>query len=96
MKARLLIHERMVFDDGAILEIKVWRVPEQVAASRHWLKYSLFYGTRGKRLIGYDNERGKGDHRHTGGREEQYRFTSVERLLADFRADVERLRGAPI
>ncbi len=96
MKARLLIHERMVFDDGAILEIKVWRVPEQVVASRHWLKYSLFYGMRGKRLIGYDNERGKGDHRHTGGHEEQYRFISVEQLLADFRADVERLRGAPI
>ena len=96
MKARLLIHERMVFDDGAVLEIKVWRVPEQVAASRHWLKYSLFYGTRGKRLIGYDNERGKGDHRHYGHRQENYPFTSIERLLADFRRDVETLRGEKI
>jgi hypothetical protein len=47
-------------------------------------------------LVGYDNERGKGDHRHYGGREERYGFWSVERLLADFKADVERLRGEKI
>ena len=41
MNAELLIRERMVFEDGAILEIRVWRVPEPVRPSRHWLKYSL-------------------------------------------------------
>ena len=96
MKARLLIQERMIFEDGAILTIKVWRVPEAVPPTGHGLKYSLFYGRPGERLVGYDNERGKGDHRHYGEREERYRFTSIERLLADFRRDVETLRGEKI
>lgn len=43
--------------------------------------------------MGYDNERGKGDHRHYADREEVYAFTSVERLAADFEADVAKLRG---
>ena len=96
MAAMLVIRERMVFEDGAVIEIKVWRLENPVPASRHRLKYSLYYGQGGERLVGYDNERGKGDHRHFGGREESYRFRSVERLLADFKTDVERLRGEKI
>jgi sugar-specific transcriptional regulator TrmB len=42
--------------------------------------------------VGYDNERGKGDHRHIEGREMRYRFVSVEQLVADFLTDVERIR----
>jgi Family of unknown function (DUF6516) len=57
------------------------------------LKYRLFYGRPGERFVGYDNERGKGDHRHIEGRELRYRFVSVERLIADFLADVEQVRG---
>jgi len=44
-------------------------------------------------VVRYDNEAGKGDHRHYGEREEPYRFESVERLLSDFAADVKRLTG---
>ncbi|WP_296432000.1 toxin-antitoxin system TumE family protein, partial [Rhizobium sp. UBA1881] len=62
----------------------------------HFLKYSLFYGLPGQRIVLYDNERGKGDHRHYGPREEAYQFVSVERLLADFRRDVEEVRGEAI
>jgi hypothetical protein len=54
------------------------------------LKYSLFYGRDGVRIVGYDNERGKGDHKHLGVMETRYRFVSVEKLVADFLADVER------
>ena len=96
MKAERVIRERIVFGDGAILEMKVWRVPVQVPGSRHMLKYSFFYGSPGERLIGYDNERGKGDHRHYGEREEAYTFVSIEQMLLDFQADVERLRGERI
>ena len=49
-------------------------------------------GRAGERLVGYDNERGKGDHKHIAGREQRYRFVSVEQLVADFLADVERVR----
>ena len=42
----------------------------------------------GERIVGYDNERGKGDHRHIKGHETAYRFVSPEKLVADFLADV--------
>jgi hypothetical protein len=93
MKAELLFHQRIEYDDGAIVEMKLWRVPSPVAPSRHGLKYSLFYGRPGKREVGYDNERGKGDHRHFQGEEGAYTFTTVEQLMADFWVDVMRLRG---
>jgi hypothetical protein len=85
----------MVFPDGAILEIRIWSVPTPVPPSANGFRYALFYGHPGHRLI-YDNERGKGDHRHHGPIELPYRFTSIEQLLADFRADVEKLRGEAI
>jgi hypothetical protein len=44
-------------------------------------------------LVGYDNERTKGDHRHLDDRELSYTFVSVERLVADFLADVRQVRG---
>lgn len=49
-------------------------------------QYSLFYGRLGERIVGYDNERGKGDRRHVAGKERRYRFVSVEKLVADFLA----------
>jgi hypothetical protein len=94
MPADLLLHERRLFDDGAILEMKIWRVPQPVPPTTHGLKYSLFYGRPGTRIVGYDNERGKGDHRHLRGSELSYRFVSVERLVADFFADVRSVRGS--
>jgi len=53
----------------------------------------LFYGRPGVREVGYDNERGKGDHRHFQGAETAYACTSVEQLMADFWPDVRALRG---
>ena len=93
MKAELLYEQRVDFEDGAILELVLWQVPSPVPPSAHRLKYSLFYGRPGVREVGYDNERGKGDHRHFQGTETAYAFTSVERLIADFWLDVERVRG---
>lgn len=93
MKAELLFEQRIVYDDGAIVEMVLWRVPSPVPPSTHDLKYSLFYGRPGVREVGYDNERGKGDHRHLQGAEFSYAFTSVEQLMADFWADIRGLRG---
>jgi hypothetical protein len=92
--ADLIISLKRVYDDGAVLQVRVWRVPSPVRGSPHSFKYSLYYGKHGVRLIGYDNEIGKGDHCHHGDREEAYQFTTIEQLLADFEAEVEQLRGA--
>ena len=94
MKAELLFHQRIDYDDGAIVEMVIWRVPKPLPPSVHGLKYSLFYGRLGARLVGYDNERGKGDHRHVQGAEMAYEFRTVEQLMADFWSDVRAVRGA--
>jgi hypothetical protein len=96
MKADLLLHRRRVFDDGYIMEMTLWRVPQPVPPTMHGLKYSLFYGRPGARLIACDNERGKGDHRHFVDREEPYQWRGVERLIADFLADVKEFRGEEV
>jgi len=70
----------------------IWKMPQKVAGSHHGFKYRLYFRKGGKRLVGYDNERGKGDHRHVLGRELAYRFTSPDRLIADFLANVEEAR----
>jgi hypothetical protein len=93
MKAQLLFRQRIDYDDGAIVEMVIWRVPAPVPPSGHGLKYSLFYGRPGIREVGYDNERGKGDHRHFRGKETAYAFRSPEQLMDDFWSDVRALRG---
>jgi hypothetical protein len=93
MKAELLFHERIDYDDGSIVEMKIWRVPSPVPPTTHGVKYSLFYGRPGVRDVGYDNERGKGDHRHFKGAETPYVFSTVEQLMSDFWFDVRSLRG---
>ena len=92
-KATLLFEDRSTYPDGGILEMRIWRLPEADDERPHGLKYSLFYGRNGERIIGYDNERGKGDHRHYRDREVPYGFTTVEQLVADFIEDVERDRS---
>lgn len=90
-RARRIFHRKRVYDSGAISELTLWLVPQPVRGSRHPFKYRLFYGVPGKRLVLYDNEPGKGDHRHYEDREEPYRFTTPEQLLRDFLNDVQRL-----
>ena len=92
MKARLIIRDRRVLEDGYLVEVVIWKVPVPVPPGGHDLKYRLFYGRKGERIIGYDNERGKGDHRHLGEAEEAYAFTSLEQLLDDFERDVSAIR----
>ncbi len=41
-------------------------------------------------MLRYDNEAGKGDHRHIGDDEIAYRFTSPAALFDDFMADIAR------
>lgn len=93
-KARKQYEASLVFPDGYIVRMRVWEVPEPVPPSEHRFKYSLFYGRPGERIVLYDNERGKGDHRHYGARQEDYEFRDVDSLVADFLADVRRVRGS--
>jgi len=93
MKATLLAHTKEVRDDGSIIEVVVWELPEAILSSEHVYKCRLFFGRAGQEYVRYDNERGKGDHRHVNGQEFPYVFTSVEQLLDDFERDVSNWRA---
>lgn len=87
--------ERHVLAEDAFVEIVVWRLPKAARGSAHPFKYRLALVERGVCVLRYDNEAGKGDHRHAGDDEAIYRFTTPENLLADFWADVSARRPMP-
>jgi Family of unknown function (DUF6516) len=93
MRAELLIDERHVLNDSTFVEIVVWRVPRPVRGSHHRFKYRLALVRGGTCILRYDNEAGKGDHRHLGEAQWRYTFTDADSLLADFWQDVAALEA---
>ncbi|MFZ4860280.1 MAG: toxin-antitoxin system TumE family protein [Desulfuromonadaceae bacterium] len=92
MKAQLIRHDRFNDAYGNIVEMKIWSV--QVSEhTPYGVKYSLVYIVDGERVVGYDNERGKGDHKHLDGKQETYTFIDVDTLVEDFVRDVENFIG---
>ncbi len=81
MDAELVADDKRELPGGFIQQMVIWRVPSPVLGSTHSFKYRLYFGRSRQRLVGYDNERGKGDHRHLAGRELPYRF--VDTLNSD-------------
>ena len=94
MKATLLFDRREIFAPGSFAALKIWRVPQPIPGSAHYFKYSLAYVVNGMCVLRYDNERGKGDHRHVGAVELPYQFSSPAKLLDDFFADIEEWNDA--
>lgn len=93
MAAELLLDERRVLAESAFAELVVWKVPSPLPGSTHGLKYRLALVVEGVCVLRYDNEVGKGDHKHLGGEQMPYVFTTPEQLLADFWSDVDRWRS---
>lgn len=91
MKALQLLNERVSRGDDAFAELRVYRLPSSVPGSLHLLKYSLALIIRGVCVLRYDNEAGKGDHKHIGDVEMPYSFTTPADLIADFWRDVDLL-----
>ena len=90
-KGNLIKHIKVVEDTGNIIEVKLWQA-EPTTDKPHGYKYSLVYVVKGKRIIGYDNAEGKGDHRHYESRTETYRFTDLRTLVIDFYSDIEKFK----
>jgi hypothetical protein len=90
MKATELFRTRIVYSEHAFAELVLWRVPTPVKGSLHGYKYRLAYVVKGNCVVRYDNEIGKGDHRHLGAKESSYAFSTPEALLADFQRDISR------
>lgn len=69
----------------------VWLVTPPVTGSAHSYKYRLYAGRGGETLVRYDNEAGKGDHKHLGREEREvpFSFVSMAQTLRDFLVEVE-------
>jgi hypothetical protein len=93
MPAELISRFKDVTADGGILELVIWKVPEPVPPTEHGYKYRAVYVVNGERVVGFDNERGKGDHCHLDGTELPYTFTGVDQLIEDFIAAVAARRS---
>ena len=90
MKAIQLVRTRITYSESAFAELVLWQVPKPVAGSVHGFKYRLAYVVHGVCVLRYDNEVGKGDHRHFGDEEGAYKFTTPDQLVADFQRDIAR------
>ena len=90
MKATLIARTRIVYSTRAFAELVLWRVSKPVSGSAHEFKYRLAYVVDQVCVVRYDNEVGKGDHRHFGATENNYRFSTPERLIVDFQKDITR------
>lgn len=97
MKAELIYQEKYIYADGAVREMVLWQLPEKTSDRPHGLKYRLYYGLKdGTCLVRYDNESGKGDHKHTLGREQIFQFKDVETLVSDSLEEIEKARKGSI
>jgi predicted transcriptional regulator len=90
MTAAQLNRRRITYSASAFTELVLWRLPTHVPGSPHEFKYRPAYVVRGGRVLRYDNDVGKGDHRHFGGKESSYGFTTPEQLIADFQQHIVR------
>lgn len=88
----MLLDERHIISETAFAEMVVWRVPSPLPGSSHELKYRLAFVVDGRCVVRYDNETGKGDHRHIDDEEIPYVYTSPQVLLEDFWRDVDNWR----
>ena len=91
MRAALLIRERIPFGEDAFAELVLWRLSSPVPGSSHQFRYRLAFMLGYECVLRYDNETGKGDHRHTISRESKYVFESPEKLIQDFLREARRI-----
>ncbi len=92
-RATLIIDRKISLEDGSIVQAVVWELPIPVKGSPHRYKYRLYFGRHGACLVLFDNEQGKGDHKHVMGEEILYSFRDIPTLLRDFRNEIERAGG---
>lgn len=92
MTAKLIIKTRKYLDDDSFMDMVIWLVAPPVRASKHGYKYRLAYVERDVCVIRYDNEAGKGDHKHVGEIEIPTIFSSINKLIQDFKIDIQKHR----
>ena len=94
-KATLILNSKTILEDGLLIQRKIWQLASPDSIHKHGFKYSLYCGNSGVTIVRYDNESGKGDHKHVGKAEVEivYLYKSLQQLLTDFVSDIEHLSG---
>jgi len=88
MKAELLMDERVILSIRTFVEVVIWKLPQPLQGSEHSFKYRLAYVVDGECVLRYDNEAGKGDHKHVDEVEMPYQFADLDTLQTDFWTEV--------
>ena len=70
-----------------MVDMRIWRLPGADPDRPHGIYFRLYFGRAGDCEILYDTHTGKPSHRHVDGRQEPYKFSTVEALIEDFSAD---------
>ena len=91
--ATLVIDRKLTLEDGSIVQAVVWELPIPLKSSLHRYKYRLYFGRQGECLVRFDNEQGKGDHKHVMGEELPYLFRDIPTLLKDLRSEIHQVGG---
>ncbi len=78
MSAELLLRERIALTETVFVEVGIWRVPQPVRGRAPDFKYGLALVSGGVCILRYDNEAGKGDHKHIDGQEVAFRFVDLK------------------
>jgi len=91
MPATLIQKERIQLSDDRFVEVIIWSLPAPLLGSSHGYKYRLALVVDEACVLRYDNEAGKGDHKHLGEREMLYQFGGIDQLIEDFWTDVSQL-----
>ena len=89
---QLLLHERRIVSEGRFAEMVIWQLPKPVSGSRHAFKYRLAFVVDEVCVLRFDNETGKGDHKHVGADEVPYAFTTLPQLVEDFWSEIDGWR----
>ena len=80
--------ERIVLTAASFADIVVWKLAASLPGSRHRFKYRLAYIVENSCVVRFDNETGKGDHKHVGAKEVPYAFIDLQTLRADFFTEI--------
>jgi Family of unknown function (DUF6516) len=88
--AQPLVRRRVAIAADAFVEVVICEVPAPISPSTRPFQYQLAYSVDDRCVLRYDNEPGKGGHRHWETTQEPCVFVTPDRLMSDFEADVAK------
>ena len=88
-----MLSERRAIGEDRFAELVIWRLPQPAPGSTHSYKYRLAFVVAEQCVLRFDNESGKGDHKHIREIEVPYVFTSLPQLIEDFLQEIASWRS---